>query len=123
MFSNHNDNMLLECDGDSLIGRSASSRGAAHKIAVVAPLVLENRTLKIEGDIPTGGGGDGFGEVEAPLVVENDVLKLVISTPLVVTNGALDLDTSGLGGGGIPEAPLAPCPMGVATQPGPRCWQ
>jgi hypothetical protein len=102
IFSNHNDNILLECDGDSLIGRGVSGRGAAHKITVAAPLALEGRTLRITGDI-TGGGGGGFGEVEIPLVVEDGVLKLAVATPLVIINGALDLDTTGIGG--IAEAP------------------
>ena len=48
LFVNHNADLLIECDGQSLVGRSESDRGVAHKIDPLLPLVLEARTLKLD---------------------------------------------------------------------------
>ena len=101
LFVNHNADLLIECDGQSLVGRSDLERGVAKKIQVESPLRLEDNKLKI------GGGGTGdevilFGDVLAPLVVEDNTLKLRHDAEtLDVVDGELTV----IGGGG--EAPPA----------------
>jgi hypothetical protein len=62
LFSNHNADLLLECEGQSLVGRSELDRGLAHKIDVILPLMLDNHRL-----LYTGGSGPGGGISEAPI--------------------------------------------------------
>jgi hypothetical protein len=66
LHSNHNDELLFECDGQSLVGRSEIERGAAHKITTQLPLYLEDHTLKLN-TAGLGGGPGGGGIPEAPL--------------------------------------------------------
>jgi len=53
IFSNHNDDMVIEADGQSLVGRSKTDRGAAEKITVQSPLWL------VDGVLGSSGGGGG----------------------------------------------------------------
>ena len=51
LFVNHNADMQMWIDSQSLVGRSAAlGRGVAHKITVISPLRIENRQLTIDQD-------------------------------------------------------------------------
>lgn len=55
IFTNANDEMVIEVDGNTLVGSSELNRGPAKAIKVVAPLYLLNNVL---GSAGGGGGGE-----------------------------------------------------------------
>jgi hypothetical protein len=58
----HNDDMIIEADEGSLVGRTDEGRGPAQRINVVAPIVLQDGVLSLD--------------IEAPLVLQDGVLSI-----------------------------------------------
>jgi hypothetical protein len=99
LFSNHNAAMLLECEGESLIGRSELERGVAHKITPDDPLALQARRLQLK--------------YIAPLQLdENGALTL---DPAFQPGGG-DIDLDNLHLTGTPTAPTPVPPSNSTTQ-------
>ena len=48
LHAGHNDDMMLEVDEGSLVGRTDAGRGPAQRINVVSPLVLQDGVLSID---------------------------------------------------------------------------
>ena len=57
IFSNYNDDIVVEIDQDTLVGRTDPERGPAQSITVEAPLWLRDGTLGTDAT-GTGGGGE-----------------------------------------------------------------
>ena len=64
LFGNHNADIVLEVEGPSLVGRTEDSRGIAHKIRVLLPLIFEDGKLSV--DIP-----------EAPTLTATPPIKIL----------------------------------------------
>jgi hypothetical protein len=93
LFANHNADMAISVDGQSLVGRTALARGPAHKIKVQAPLTFAGRTLGLDPAFKPGGGD--VPPTVAFRAVKNITQSIPNNVPTKVVFAAEDYDIGG----------------------------